>query len=273
MLFQSKSPSKSRAGVIRHGGWQLTSQRLPSLNPQSIKTLLHSLKLSQREPSSIALIVDCVVGLASGISSQPPWDLMRATHSPILSATGAEYPRFGRASAEAYFLQLLRTAPETSDLPRRQCEILARANSVFLTRPFQKNIQTGTYRIWKDLSETEAQWLNFWPFQDEAKARQMPWFFEAYPSWVWREVFGLRTRDLKLLRPAVEKTFLNKSGKLAVEIGSWPELLKNPDAADAAVLALGALKLQSEGCLMKPYPEFLTNPLRLTEGWIMGLKA
>lgn len=250
--------------------WQLTSHRLPSLDSESLHTLFRELKLGHLAHSQVALIVDCVVGLASGISTREPWELMRRTHLPALSAAGVPYPKFGRASAEAYFAGILGEMAPTSPLPRRQCEVLASANSVFLTRPFQKNIQTGTYRIWKDLSTGEDQWLNFWPFQDVAKARQLSWFFEAYPSLVWREVFGVRTRDLKQLRGAVEKTM---QPEVKIEIKSWPELLKNADAADAAVLALGALKLHHEKRLMEPYPGFLENPLRLTEGWIMGLKA
>src|SRR5690606_15146623 len=104
------------------------------------------------------------------------------------------------------------------------------ANSVFQSRPYQKNIQTGTYRIWKDLtSGGPTRWANIWPFETErSELLDAPWIFEGFPSLLWREVLGLPTRDLSRLRSAVEDAWRRELRGEELRVPDWGAILRSP---------------------------------------------
>jgi hypothetical protein len=158
--------------------------------------------------------------------------------------------------AETFFLKYLTVRGE---LPRRKCELLAGANSIFQLRPYQRNIQTGTFRIWKDLGLEGRAWLNLWPFE-RAPREDWPWMFEAFPSLFWREIFGCRSRAPSRVRKTIQE-------RITIRCADWKRIEQNADLADAAVLAAGACLLQNDGRL---FGKILPQMRR--EGWILGLE-
>lgn len=172
---------------------------------------------------------------------------------------------FGRTSAEQFFDEILRGG---KTIPTRLCEELARANSVFRSRPFQKNIQTGTYRLWRDLA-TDPHFRDWriWPY---SKTQSKFTLFEGYPSLMWRQVGGVNSR-------APEKL-----GRILKHYGvrTTPEQLRairaNSDLADAAMLALGGWVLWQKNQLFEPFQGFFESDefrrRACTEGWIAGLQ-
>ena len=185
------------------------------------------------------------------------WQLMLGTLAPMDGHTD-----FGMKRAEAFFAHLLEQWG-VHGIPRRQCEQLCNANSVFNPRPYQKNIQTGTYRIWRDmvLGEDGKRWFSLWPF--EAAQNEQPHVFEAYPTLMWRQLLGVRTRNLALLKDAVMHAC--KAHGVEITTREWPLLRRHADVADAAVLAMGGMLLQRQQALFTP-----VQP-RGMEGWIAGL--
>ena len=215
------------------------------------------------------IFLDCVFGLPSatwpgGPGLQSLWNLFSGAHS---------FPGgYGLQPAANYFARILaRSAVDISETankkyPVRNCEILANANSVFRTHPFQKNIQCGTYRIWRDLGATAHPWINIRHFTpSRAVSADLPWLFESYPSLFWRTLFGQRTRNLQNLREAVTTALPN----LRLNKIDWALLAHDPDIADAAVLALGGYLLASRGALSQRRADRRAWLAR--EGWIVGL--
>lgn len=243
---------------------------LPSLNPAGLSVLAAQLDRADL-PSSLAMMVDCVFGLPADVSRALGHSPRGAAHIWRLFRRAADRPgdaRFGRAVSEAFFADLVRDSRLSFDpLPRRDCERACMANSVFLTRPFQKNVQTGTHRIWRDLGEGARAWTRIWPFDAPAPGT---WLFESYPSLLWRELFGLRTRLRPALRAAATAYF-RKRAKVTVD--DWDFITADPERADAAVLALGGLALQLDGRLFEPFAGFDRRalPTLPLEGWITGL--
>lgn len=222
--------------------------------------------------SEVAILVDCVFGWAEG--SAPLWKLFQRAHE-FESGSG---PRFGRSIAEGFFAKLLmhlrRDLPSQEPagvaLPHRRCEVLSGANSVFQSRPFQRNIQTGTFRIWREMGESGSAWANLWPFDAPQDSRpDRPWVFEAYPTWLWREVLGLRVREPLKLRSAVTERLGSDPGDSA----TWERIEGSPDLADAAVLAIGGFILDLENRLEEPFPSFREQREISSEGWIVGVSS
>lgn len=262
------------AVLVRHGKrWNLRLRdrkrallKLPSLDPDSIEALLAETGARGR----VAILADCVFGVAASVlarqvgkPSTEVWRTMRMT----LSQTGSA--RFGRGPAEKFFEMLLGSWEGAGRFPRRRCEQISGANSIFQTRPFQKNIQTGTYRIWKDIAGGKGlkPWLNLWPFDSWDPQDARPWIFEGFPSYFWKDLFGLRTRDRAKLRASAGGAL----GKRVI-VEDWRTIESNADVADAAVLALSGLMLQDERRLFAPFPDFECSGDLRREGWIAGLR-
>jgi len=225
-----------------------------------------------------AWMVDCVFGLPSVVlaprhprakpDSQALWrEISRARRFTF------EGKDFGRAPAESFF-QSLRPAGKP---PRRKCEVLSGANSVFHFEPYQKNVQTGTYRIWKDMAEARdgEPWANFWPMDSaqlggRAGKRGRPWIFEGYPSLFWKNILGTSSRTPKILPSLLEKNF---SDHLDISADDRRLMTQDPDYADAAVLAVGGCLLQKNGKLWEPFPGFRKLAGLRFEGWISGLTS
>lgn len=209
-------------------------------------------KFSVQWSSSIAVLVDCVLGLPEAVI--PPaamrggrldlWGLMQRT---------AQTPGFGRNPAEDFFKQFWNQL--SSRYPKRQCEDWADANSVFISRPYQKNIQTGTFRLWKEMSREEP-WLSIWPFEQ----REAPVLIEGYPSYSWRKLFGFDERS-----PALLKSLTDRLGV------AWTEKELTEDQADAAILALTGFYLSQSNKLLNPLDNFKSSTKAFKEGWIAGL--
>jgi hypothetical protein len=258
---------------------------LASFTRSSLESSLASAGVSQASRRvrsfATALLVDCVLGLPQDVwpvgyepGAGTLWELFAAA-----ARDTAERKGYGLKPAASFFASLLAEsrggdgqAPTvgTRVYPARKCEIRANANSVFRTHPFQKNIQCGTYRIWRDLGASVAmdgRWLNIRHFTPERSIRHdSPWLFEAYPSLLWREALGLKSRNLALLLAALE----SKLPELEIAKSCRDRIREDADAADAAVLAAGGLILQRQKRLFESAP---SRSGRLAiEGWIIGLE-
>jgi hypothetical protein len=215
----------------------------------------------------VVLVVDAVLGLPHSV-----WQALGSENLYALfdraSREGGECP-YGRPPAERFFRQILLESgwSEDAPLPQRQPEVLAGANSVFQTRPYQKNIQTGTHRIWVDLAR-DPRWrteARIFPEGGGPSLENGPlsnWILEGYPSLSWKRVLGSPVRNpqnfgalLKEFHPRV---------KISEETLS--RIQRSPDLADAAVLALAGAVAQLQGSL---FPNLSHAP---QEGWILGLE-
>lgn len=161
--------------------------------------------------------------------------------------------RFGRPVAEAFLAGF--DPGRVAD--HRAVDRLAGAWPVFRTRPFQRDVGTGSVRVWSDLAEGLEAW-RLWPYDDPGPG---PWLAEGWPSQAWRAL-GEGTR-----RPGAVVEVLR---------AAWPELVldpddaealrASPDQADAAVLAVWGAR--ARGGL--PDPAALPEAARV-EGWIAGI--
>lgn len=250
----------SAARLVRRADrWTLETALLRSASREDL--------LAFADDDAPAIALDVVLGLPAPCwRGQPPfgdavWELLRRT---------TETEGYGRLRAEAFFAAF--APPRGEPLPRRPCEIVAKANSVLATRPFQKNVQTGTFRIWKDLTRGAAgheRWANLWPFDDVHAAPRRPWLFEGYPSFLWTRLFGFPRRS-----PARFAELIGRARALGVHVkvarSVLGEIETDADLADAAALAIGAACLDARGRLLRPFDAFASAALT-TEGWIMGV--
>lgn len=252
---------------------------LPSLSLASLRELLARQGVKS-DLGRCAIFADCVFGLfeevwsaQGGNQSEVPsarlWRILQGTRH----RHGPSGEKFGRGVAEEYFATVLERCERREHwpkaYPRRDCEMISGANSIFQTRPFQKNIQTGTFRIWRDIAESsDERWLNFWPFETEKSALPgKPWIFEGYPTLFWKELLGQKNRSPARLAGLISKRWRDRIDRRGAGI-----LKHDPDLADAAVLALGGWQLQESGTLWEPVPGWAKSPKRLSEGWIAGLR-
>lgn len=251
--------------VGRDGEWALqTVQRsgkslsIPSFTHQALEELLATVHVHLDH--RVAVLVDCVFGL--------PWQSWReAGERPgdvrALIRTCAFEQAYGRNASAAFFGRW----NATTTFHRRECERVAGSNSLFQLQPAQKNIQTGTYRIWRDLAASgDEDLFSFWPFDALGSGRA--WVFEGYPSFYWKNLFGCRSRSAAGLK----KVFATVRGEgIPLRIKGKAAMSRNPDLADAGVLALAGLMLQRRERLFQPFESFpLFAPAR-AEGWIAGV--
>ncbi len=135
----------------------------------------------------------------------------------------------------------------------RLCDSIAKAQSVFKTTPAQRNIQTGTFRVWQDLG-ADTSWFSLWP---SAVNSRKPQLLEGFPTLMWKEVFEFPSRKPNMISEVARKSNIQLS-----DIYS-----NSPDWADSAALALGAtevLRLASDAWADLPTGAKF-------EGWIFGL--
>ena len=209
---------------------------LKALNSEALSEVLGPLPKVARKNLKIAL--DCVLGLPRGLRRD-----LRETMASSLNTQG-----FGREPARKFFASV-----GGGRILAREIEILAKANSVFRDRPFQKNIQTGTFRLWKDLSE-DPSWFDL-PFVEKRRSGCTS-IFEAYPSHSWRTFLGSPKRD-----PEKLSQWIQKSGFDCRLARDWKtRVMKDPNLADAAVIALHLASLDRNEITRQPD----------TEGWILG---
>jgi hypothetical protein len=232
----------------------LPQTRLERFHLDSIEFGLDAARLASSSSPRIAVLLDCVLGLP----------LESLEWGAALDRLASEPEQFGRAPAQQFFSSLLGSDPR---LPTRLCEEWAQANSVFREKPYQKNIQTGTFRLWRDLvSDPRREEWTIWPF-DRSRGRFT--LFEGYPSFLWRRVAGHPSRDPKSLGRWL--TIAGISFTKADEL----RFSSDADLADSVMLAAAGWKLHAAGKLLEPFAGFFESEAFLSrgrrEGWIAGL--
>lgn len=271
------NPKPLPAALIYKSGskWRLEFSRsqsrlqIPRLTKENLKSFLREFPLPGPDLSKTGLVLDSVFGLP-----KETWPRTRKTKSGgsdglfalFQQAADFEYKEksFGRDVAEAFFAQFLPSG-KFHPLPQRLCEVRSGANSVFLTRPFQRNIGCGTFRIWKDLGSSEEKWFQIWAFdKPTSRLHEDPWIFEAYPTLFWKKILGFPARNATSLTGWLKSS---APEDLMFDPKQLPWLLDDADLCDSVVLALGAWILQARGQIWK-IPTF---PSLSKEGWILGL--
>lgn len=239
---------------------------IASVTREELLKLLHAFPHPGRDLSRTALIMDSVFGLPAS-----QWPIKKTGSEGLFElfqrAQQFEYKKksYGRDTAEMFFAQFLKSN-RTKKLPTRLCEDQSGANSVFLTKPFQRNIGCGTFRIWKDLGDAPEKWFQIWGFDEpESHVQDGPWIFEAYPSLFWKKILGMPTRNAKHL---VRYLKTQSPFELKIESKQFSLLLEDPDLCDSVVLALSAMILQEHGNEIWQIPK---APHLDKEGWILGL--
>ncbi len=261
--------------------------RLDSFSPSALAAILtremdrdcahHILRSSQT-----AILADAVFGLPAETwpRNKPPGAATLRELFAMAAEDTRERQGYGLKAAARFFDEILAQANRESQIKRsnssatnapppafpvRAVELVANANSVFRTHPFQKNIQCGTYRFWRDLGLYGSEWIHLRYFENARDFRMdRPILFEAYPSLMWREVLKLRTRNRTQVREAL-KAFSD------VDISEETVALIEQDAdhADACLLALGGYWLARHGRLIAESEN--RDPKLAREGWIAGL--
>lgn len=264
-----------------------TGLALRAFTRDAINELLEEQKISASE--GIALHVDCVLGLAhraitpflerpfTGAPAQDALLAARALRDRFAEAARFEHEgrRFGRQVAEAYFDRLASRAGLEGPPPRRVCEQLASANSVFVARPYQKNIQTGTFRIWREIGERDAEAFRLWPYESPSFAAstrrprgprdQRPWLLEGYPSLLWKRLLGVPVRSPASLGHLLQRAGWNLTATDA------KLLARSPDLADAAVLASAGARLVAQGPAVRTWNKRDLQVSPAQEGWITAI--
>lgn len=208
-----------------------------SLSEFSKKEILGKVQPSRDE--EILICVDCVLGLPKALKLT--W---RIALKRIEKVEG-----YGMQVAQKFFREIGK-----GEVLRREIEIACKANSVFKEKPFQKNIQTGTYRIWKDISLSEVDF--FAPALEKRESPSQIKIFEGYPSLSWRVLFNSPTRQPREL----SKIIAIKKAPVRWTKEHQAKVNQDPNFADAFVLAMTMKKFKTAALSTKPS----------VEGWILG---
>lgn len=211
--------------------------QLVYLNTFSKKEIMEVFQLNEKH--KVFICVDCVIGLPTELNLS--W---REALEKIKDSSG-----YGLTVAQKFFHKI-----GQGQKPRRKIEILCHANSVFTEKPFQKNIQTGTYRLWKDISQHENDF--YAPYVEGRKShRQLP-LFEGYPSFSWKILFESIKREPQNLHSLLKIYWPNLKWSQKFQL----QVNQDPNLADALVLAL----------TLKKYKKLIQNFSSSQEGWILG---
>ena len=241
------SPAVNFIGIDQTGAISSSGKpkRLPVCVLQNNRIQLFYLpKFSEElldfKPSLIC--IDCVLGLPVTVG---------LTLRNAIALTKVE-ENFGRRTAQIFFNRLA-----AGQSHNRKIESQIGANSVFTIHPFQKNIQTGTFRFWKEMADS-PNWfyLPAIPGEKQKKQSKIP-VVEGYPSIYWKLILNQKSRmpndTVRLLR----LYFPN----LRISRGDQKKIQKDPNFSDAILLALAAQKFHAE-IQRKSHPE----------GWILGVR-
>lgn len=186
--------------------------------------------------------IDCVLGLptSTGIALREALKLAAKTKN------------YGRAQAQSFFSDLAHGKKHT-----RHVETALNANSVFTVHPFQKNIQTGTFRFWKEMG-LEQDWFYFPALpREKAGAQKIP-IVEGYPSYYWKLLLKQKNRQPLKILEILKVTY----PKLKITEAHKKLLIKDSNLADALVLALAAQKFKND-----------IHRKKSPEGWILGFTS
>lgn len=209
---------------------------LKSLSQKDIESHIDRKKFKR-----LLICADCVLGLPESMSLS--W---RQALSQIQN-----FDAFGRIPASQFFKSLGK-----GKVPRRAIEIECKANSVFQEKPFQKNIQTGTFRLWKEMSKNESDF--YVPALEVQKDPERLRIYEGYPSLSWKLLLSAKKRQPEALRVLLQR----KGIKVKFQSEHSRLVKKDPNLADALLLALTIQKYRTDALSLKPH----------IEGSILGLK-
>ncbi len=233
--------------------WSLSLARIPSFSKFELEGAF-----SRSLCKSTLILVDAVLWPMFGKGA-------KGLRRGFLEAASFTHnsKHYGREVAERFFRSALATQfpsavrSKVRVYPRRECEKRAQANSVFQTRPYQRNIQCGTFRIWKNLG-AYPEWCMYWPFQTQSN---LPTLAEGYPSEIWRKVFGLKTRDREQLSKMLARVRMSAQDRDLIS--------RDADFADAAVLAMGSARMMARSSMV--LTPSVTRSMLNREGWIFGV--
>ncbi len=181
------------------------------------------------------IFIDCVLGLPVELYKSNNKSQIRDWIS-LAKNYSHEHKSYGMAVAESFFNHIKNFYNIKEDNhPKRSTEIKLKSNSVFTTRPFQKNIQTGTFRIWKELSFVLDSVL-IWPLDYYLENELKTVVYEVYPSHFYKKIFGLKNRShLPLLDVLENVRNINKT----FDFDEHVKFLNDPDFCDALIAAFG----------------------------------
>jgi len=223
----------------------------------------------------LRVLVDAVLGLPVDITTQiqkpgaslTGWFEQACAHHESRLRQGMLAR--GRDPAEDFFATLLKRAG-ASGVPTRECERLAGANSVFVPRPCQKNVQTGTYRIWVELGAAIRSGERFrFPHHGDSPREGLEGdspapgisLEESWPSLLWKRLLQASHREPGNLRVLLQTLGKREGLDITITEPCMQYCARHPDHADALVLALaGVILPENSG----------ENPIA-GEGWITGL--
>lgn len=217
----------------------LQAQSLSFVYLDSLTTTELSKHVESSKLDKLLTCVDCVLGL--------PTDLKISWRQALSQL--AYFEGYGRKPAQDYFRSI-----SNNLIYRRRIELACKANSVFQEKPYQKNIQTGTFRIWKDLSSNPKDF--YVPALEEKYfLYQLP-LFEGYPSYSWKLLLGSKHRRPEALPELIKAHQIKVNWTKAHQ----DSVMKDPNLADAFLLALTMRHFKEDALKQRPHPE----------GWILG---
>lgn len=247
----------------------LQAVRLQGVHPKQWMISVHHLEAliaSCFGPEPTAIVVDSVFGLPQSVFPasphlplEHPWAWFVRAHDFVRTHSHLS----GRERGETFFARWSASASSH----RREVERLTGSNSVFQTRPFQKNIQTGTFRIWSELGQSQSPWANLWPFDLSQSREGQPWLFEGYPTWSWRQLFAVKSREPDQIIHHVKAYGQTHGMTFRFKDSAQKEIHASPDLADALVLALEGLRSAAAATQMD------RTRFSREEGWILGVSS
>ncbi len=203
------------------GEWVLETHPLKSLEAESF--LLLGIDV-ETLPSLIA--VDCVFWSNSKQTVKNLKTDFREAYRHRL-----EKGKVGREIAESFFKRHDRPPGSKRDIDQK-----TGAQSLYSPLPFQRNIQTGTFRIWSELGDPRNQKFNFFPWS-HSSSKQKTWVVEGYPSLSWKNLFNSKTRSPGNLSQWIEQII---RPEIKISEKTKDLICLDQNYADAAVLALQA---------------------------------
>jgi len=233
-IDQTSRPRFLPAVALRREGrvWVLESASLEGFRPEAFEASGIPVRTSRTW-----ITADCVFWPLLGTGERGMWK------------TFGEASRFSGAASRFF-------RDHRGERDFRKADLLARAQSVFRELPYQRNIQSGTFRIWSELGG--APWLNVWPFCQRAHPRRA-WLAEGYPSFFWKHLLLQKKRNPPILYDWIR----SRRGGLIKPARGTRKALLDPDFADAAVLCLGSFEILAKKRREAPREE----------GWIFGLEG
>lgn len=217
------------------------NERLKNLNYESFDEIFKKNKLSLKD-KKVLVLIDSVFGLPATLGVKPEHLLSK------VKSFEHKKKKYGLETAHQFFCSFLKPQQQH---PTRSCENLVKANSLFKKHPFQKNISCGTYRVLKQLALSNLNY-KLWPFHELTSETQFC-FAESYPSYIWKTLYKLPSRQVKKLEALTSKKFLTA------------------DDADSFVLAQMGLTLIKNKQLKSSLNVSFSKPIQKFEGWILGV--